>query len=278
MAYHLIKRKDIDFVIKDGWYCEVRLNKWPTGIKVKTGDTIYVAQNGYAIFGKGIVDNVCTYEFDTFEKFVIHALQKSNIKDDLYWISKLREYSKRNSTTVIKCLEYNLVNTECFQFTIPLENKFLKQPVWYYLEDALQPNTSPNNVVTTLHIPTNTREEVYHKYKIVSKEHIIDVDHFVPKSVGGPGNIIENLIPISASINRRKSNHIPSKLFDFAEQFGFPKPDKFILSHDKFYFDSSSLKLAKKIVQEINLQDIKSIRETYKLIRDYHFPYLKNMR
>ena len=56
----------------------------------------------------------------------------------------------------------------------------------------------------TKHIPTKVREEIYHKYKININEHPVDIDHFVPLSIGGPGNIIENLIPVGPSINRRK--------------------------------------------------------------------------
>ena len=58
MPQHLIKRKDVEFDLKDGWYCETSLNKWPSGIKVIEGDLIYVAQNGYAIYGKGTVEKV----------------------------------------------------------------------------------------------------------------------------------------------------------------------------------------------------------------------------
>lgn len=277
MANHLIKRSEVDFNLKDGWYCEVSLNKSPIGTKVKSGDTIFVAQNSYAVFGKGVVDKVLNFELHSLEDFVQFAMHKSNVDDKLYWLSKFKTYSKKLPVSLIKGFEYNLIKTENFDFAIPLEKRFLEQQSWYYLEDDFI-FTIPSAIENiTLHIPTKIREAIYHNYKIVSNEHIIDIDHFVPRSIGGPGNIIENLIPISASINRRKSNHIPSKLLDLAEDFGLKKPKGFILSHDKFYSDRESIHLAKNIVQIINQQEFSSIKNIYKTIRDFHFPYLINI-
>ncbi|MBM5788016.1 MAG: HNH endonuclease [Pelagibacterales bacterium] len=279
MSKHLIKRKDVDFNLKDGWYCEVSLNKNPTGINVKPGDSIYIAQNGYAIYGKGVVNKVDNFKFHSLEELVHYALHKSNVKDNDYWISKFKDYSDKLPVLSIKGFEYNLINTECFEFAIPLEKRFLQQPVWYYLEDNFTLKIPSSSKNLTTHIPTKIRLEVYQKFKIVSNEHLIDIDHFVPRSIGGPGNIIENLIPISASINRKKSNHIPSKLLDLAKEFGFDKPKDFILSHDKFYADKESIQLAEKIVQKINTElNLEKIRLIYKKIRDFHFPYLEKVR
>ena len=278
MPKHLIKRKEVDFNLKDGWYCETKLKSWPTGEKVKKGDLVYIAQAGYAIYGQGIVNDVIKNEFDTFDNFLFYALHKSNVKDDGYWLLKFKEYSKNFPCPKIKIIEYELINTECFNYTIPLEQRFLYQPVWYYLEDNFTFQKPQIHLGITEHIPTNVRTLIYHMYKINSKEHIIDIDHFVPRSIGGPGNIIENLIPISASINRRKSNHVPSKLLDLAKQFGEKKPKNLIVSHDKFYADRESLNLAKRIVEKINLQNDSDLRITYKTIRDFHFPYLINIK
>jgi hypothetical protein len=278
MPQHLIKRKDVEFDLKDGWYCETSLNKWPSGINVTEGDVIYVAQNSYAIYGKGTVEKVIKLEFTSFVDFVKYALHKSNVLDDRYWISKLKDYSKDISVSSIKVLEYKVISTECFDYTIPLEDRFLKQSSWYYLEDSFIIYSPKNIDQLTLHIPTKIRALVYHMYKIVSTDHIIDIDHFVPRSICGPGNIIENLIPISASINRSKSNHIPSKLLDLAPEFGFPRPKNLVVSHDKFYSDRDSLSLGKKIVEKINKQPVADLRSTYRTIRDFHFPYLSNIK
>lgn len=277
MAKHLIKRKEVDFNLKDGWYCETKLKGWPTGEKVKKGDIIFVAQAGYAIYGQGEVINIIKNEFNSFDEFLYYALHECNVKDDPYWMLKFKEYSKNLPTPNIKMLEYELTNTICYDYTIPLEKKFLLQPSWYYLDDNHLFSPPSSQIGLTQHIPTKIRSLVYHQFKIVAKEHIIDIDHFVPRSIGGPGNIIENLIPISASINRRKSNQVPSKLLDFAEHFGVKRPKNLVVSHDKFYADRESLNLGKRIVEKINLQPDTLLRETYRQIRDYHFPYLKNI-
>jgi hypothetical protein len=277
MPKHLIKRREVDFDLKDGWYTEVSLNKSPIGSNVESGDTIYVAQNGYAIYGKGVVDQVLEFKFHSLQEFVQYAMHKSKVDDKLFWLSKFKIYSEKLPVSVIKGFEYNLIDTVSFDSIIPLEKRFLQRQTWYYLEDDFTltfPSLSEN---ITLHIPSKIRSGIYNRFKIVSNEHIIDIDHFVPRSIGGPGSIIENLIPVSVSINRIKSNHVPSKLFDLAEDFGFKKPKGFILSHDKYYSTRDSIKLAKEIVQKINQQEISEIKKTYKKIRDFHYPYLKNI-
>ena len=108
----------------------------------------------------------------------------------------------------------------------------------------------------TKHIPTKVREEIYHKYKININEHPVDIDHFVPLSIGGPGNIIENLIPVGPSINRRKGDKIPSKLFDLSKKFGVDIPSQTSIRHDKFYQSTQYKKLAKKIISSLNNQSI----------------------
>lgn len=275
MAKHLIKRRDLDYKFKDGWRCETRLGRWPNGSKVKPGDVIYVAQNGYAIFGMGIVEEVRLREFNTITEFLVYIFNESNIKDDVYWMSKLREFSQKSSLPIIKLLEYKLIKTNAFDYTISLESRFLAQSSWYYLEDEYEPKVPNIQDELTLHIPSKIRSEVYHNFKIQSDRHLIDVDHFVPRDIYGPGNIIENLVPISASINRTKSNKVPSKLLDFAEKFGFKKPKGLVVSHDKFYSDKESIILGRKIVLEINKQQRADLKETYRKIRQFHFPYLK---
>ena len=52
---NLIKRKDLNYNITDGWYCEIKKGSSPSGSKAKVGEEIFIAQNGYAIFAKGII-------------------------------------------------------------------------------------------------------------------------------------------------------------------------------------------------------------------------------
>jgi hypothetical protein len=154
----------------------------------------------------------------------------------------------------------------------PLEKRFLKTPAWYYLEDDFTLPAIKKNTQLTLHIPTSVRDEVYQKFNINTKIHYIDIDHLAPKDIGGVGNIIENLIPISSSLNRRKSNHVPSKLFELGKKFDVKIPS-YITFHPSLYLSRpSELKLAKEIVEKLNSQTIEDIKNDYQLIRNFHFP------
>jgi len=271
---HLIKRKNLEYTIKEGWRCEVRTESKPSGSNAKPNDEIYIAQNGYAIFAKGIIAEVNILELNGLEEFVRFSQHGTNVKDDSFWISKIKNYSSKKVLNKVFVFEYNISNIEQFDYCIPLEKRFLIQSSWYYLEDEFQFTIPENSNELTNHIPTKIREEVYHIFKINSKEHILDIDHFVPRSLGGPGNIIENLIPISASINRRKGNSVPSKLYDLAKKFGIKTPANFEFKHDKFYSKPLELTLAKRIIEQINAQSITEVKTDYEEIRKAHFPYL----
>jgi hypothetical protein len=64
---------------------------------------------------------------------------------------------------------------------------------------------------------------------------------------------------------------------ELSTKFGFRRPKKLIVTHDKFYSDRESLSLGEKIVKKINEQEDKELRKTYKSIRDFHFPHLQNI-
>lgn len=274
---HLIKRKNLGYKISDGWLCEVKRKSTPSGSNVKVGDLVYVAQNGYAIFGLGIVQDVQFVEKHGFKDFVDYALNESKIKDESFWNSKFKRYASGKDDEVFFILEYKLIDVVQFDVTYPLEERFLKQSAWYYLEDSFELKFEKKTSELTKHIPTKMREEVYHIFKIkLQEEHIIDIDHVVPASLGGPGNIIENLIPISASINRRKSNRVPSKLFDLSKKFGLKIPPNLNISHDRFYSEKELKDLARKIIEKINQQSIEEIKKDYQEVRSFHFPAVHN--
>ena len=270
---HLIKRKDLNYKIGDGWMCEVKKGGKPTGSKIQKDDVVYIAQSGYAIFGKGIISEI--KEIDPFQSlggFIKYSLHKSDVKDDAFWLMKIKEYSKSDNLKNIYILEYKVINVEQFDVCYPLEKRFLKTPAWYYLEDDFTLPAIKKNTQLTLHIPTRVRDEVYQKFNINTKIHYIDIDHLVPKDIGGVGNIIENLIPISSSLNRRKSNHVPSKLFELGKKFDIKIPS-YITFHPSLYLSRpSELKLAKEIVEKLNSQTIEDIKNDYQLIRNFHFP------
>ena len=275
---NIIKRSDLEYNMKDGWYCEVKKTLPPGGNKANEGEEIYIAQKGYAIYARGIISEIKRIEKNSLNEFVKYSLQETNVKDDLYWLSKIKRFSLEKDSFKVHILEYKISNTELLESTIPLEKKFLNRPVWYRVEDDYEFKVPEKNTILTKHIPTKVREEVYHRFKIKLKkgEFAVDIDHFVPLKHGGPGNIIENLIPIGPSINRRKSDSIPSKIYDLGNKFGVKIPSQIIIEHDRFYSSKKEKELALKIIEKINDQSIDKIRSDYKLIRDFHFPSLAN--
>lgn len=276
MAKHLKKMKSVSSHLKDDWYCMVAKGRWPSGSKIEKDDEVLLAENGYGIFGRGFVNKIIKQEFNNLTDFIFHALHKSKIKDDIYWLSKIKEYGKQNTNNItLKLIEFTLIKTEQFETIYPLEERFLNESAWYYLEDGFKLTKPNKNTILSPNIPSALREEIYHIYKIKASEHILDVDHFVPRSLGGPGNIIENLVPISASINRRKSNRVPSKLFEVGkETFNINLPKKFKLGHNLFYDKAGELKIARDIISKINSCSESEIRRIYSVIRKYHFPNL----
>ena len=79
---NLIKRKNLNYNIKDGWYCEVKKNMRPSGCNALEGETIYIAQNGYAIFAKGIIS----------EKKIISSLNNQSIENIRKDYKAIRDY------------------------------------------------------------------------------------------------------------------------------------------------------------------------------------------
>lgn len=275
MAKHLKKFMTVSSHLKgEDWYCMVAKRNWPVGKNIQKGDEVLLAENGYGIFGRGFVNIIIEKEFNTLTDFIFHALHKSKIKDDPYWLSKIEEYSKQNNNNItLKLIEFTLIDTKQFDSVYPLEERFLKRPAWYYLEDDFKLKRLSKNPILSLNIPSFLREEIYHKYKIKADEHILDIDHCVPKDAGGPGSIIENLVPIGASINRRKSNRVPSKLFQVGKDtFNIELPKKFKLGHNLFYNKPVELKIARDITSKINSCSESEIRRIYSVIRKYHFP------
>ena len=83
---HLIKRKNLGYAVKEGWYCEVSINISPNGAKAKVEDEVYIAQNGYAIFAKGkITETKPISILKGLSDFVRFSQKTTLIKDDGFW-------------------------------------------------------------------------------------------------------------------------------------------------------------------------------------------------
>ena len=131
-------------------------------------------------------------------------------------------------------------------------------------------------------IPSRLRMDLYSLFNTKLKlSHVIDIDHFVPKSCGGPGNIIENLLPIGFSLNRYKSNSVPAGLFEVAKKY--KKLKKYCRNNysekNKSGFirnDTNAFENALKINQYIADLHISEAKLFYKSVMQKHYPeYVK---
>jgi hypothetical protein len=273
----------IEYDLKDGWKTEVTIKSFPISKNAFIDNSeVYIAESGYAIFGKGFASKIDFYEF-TFKELLNFGYNESAIRTEtIFWndrIKKCFNYLKTQNLDIsyekpiFKVLQFQLINCESLNPPLPLDKKFLKQATWYYLKDDFNiDNNSKLNIELNLRIPSHVRSECFYKYSLAkSPKLLIDVDHFVPKSVGGPGNIIENLIPLGHVMNIVKSNSIPSFLFSYGKEFNINIPKDLNWGVNIYHKSPVAIEIARQIVSQINL-NFHSAKEIYLDIKKSHFP------
>lgn len=210
---------------------------YPPSVKLKEKDVIYVAETSGGIYAEGKVIETCAVkEFETVEEVLNFS---KNFNDDSYWIDKIRDFSNKlkiDPTYILRFHEY-FINQKLLKRTIPYNgpleeydaslNRGLAGIFFELRKEDIDYLKNPDynlKKVNTLkpEIPGDLRLKIYSFFnQNYSIGHLIDVDHFVPKSAGGPGNIIENLVPIGFSLNRYKSDAIPRSFFEVASNDHF---------------------------------------------------------
>jgi hypothetical protein len=221
-------------------YFEITIRKtkyFPPSKKLKKDDIIYVAETSGGIYAKGIVIESCKVEeFATVEEVLSFS---KRFNDDSYWINKIREFSSKlsnNPNYKLRFHEY-FVDQKLLKRTIPYNGLLDKYDasvntglsgIFFELtkeeiDYIKKPDFDLKQVrILKPEIPGDLRLKIYSYFnQNFSIGHLIDVDHFVPKSVGGPGNIIENLVPVGFSLNRYKSDSIPRSFFEVALNHSF---------------------------------------------------------
>ena len=221
---------------KQKGYFEITISKDkrnPPSHKLKMHDIIYVAETSGGIYAKGkVVETFSVDVFSTIEEVLDYSKQ---FKDDSYWLDKIRLFKDKlssDSNYKLRCHQY-FTNQKLLKRTIPY-NGPLKEydasikrglaSIFFELKekDVKYLNENPDCSLKQVKkldpkIPGDLRLKIYSFFnQNYSIGHLIDVDHFVPKSAGGPGNIIENLVPIGLSLNRYKSDSIPRSFFEVA--------------------------------------------------------------
>ncbi|MCK4662384.1 MAG: hypothetical protein KAT68_05935 [Bacteroidales bacterium] len=264
----------------------------PYSFKLNVGDRLYVAETQYGIYAEGKVTQVSDIiKFDSVEE-ILNYIIINRKKDDTYWLDKLKklqEAKRKKPNTSLKYHEY-FIDQKLLDRTIPLIRKLKKfsKPSFgnsffsLSAEEVEYINNPIFNETKTLQtkIPSNLRMDIYSLLnKNYAVQHWIDIDHFVPKSTLGPGNIIENLVPIGLSLNRYKSNSVPIGLFKEAYKCedlkSFVLKD-FLKSKHKFLSKSKNryvLDCATKINEYIARNyDISKAKDFYKSVLKYHVP------
>jgi len=204
----------------------------PPSAEIKPNDIVYVAETSGGIYAMGeVIESGKVKTFTSIEALLEFS---KRFNDDQYWLSKIREFSQKLSSDENYKLRFHeyYINQKILDRTIPYNGplerydasinrgmasiffKLRKEDIEYLKEPdyRLKGITAVNP-----EIPGDLRLKLYSLFnKNYSISHLIDIDHFVPKSVGGPGNIAENLVPIGFSLNRYKNDSIPRSLFEIA--------------------------------------------------------------
>lgn len=270
----------------------------PTSVKLVQGDTIYVAETDYGIYAKGKVIEVMDEprEFLNTEDIVTFFSERDDPIYCFELIKKLKIAKDKNPLAKLYYHEY-FISQILLDNVIPLEGELvaLKKIQNAFSEiknqDLVTNLENPNlqiNIKISKTIPGALRQRLYSFFN--QKHNIsawIDIDHFVPKSIGGPGNIIENLVPVGFSLNRYKSNSVPKGVFEvscnYAELKPYVKKEYISKKQSMFLRTNQSKEDAKKIISIVNSWEgsdgLDKLKIFYGNILKYHHPeYFKMIK
>ena len=265
--------------------------KQPLPKDLKVSDIIYVSETGWGIYAIGKVTAVNNPVVCTSIEEILTLASKRKPKDEKYWLDKLTRFYWGNvlgskHTLAFKFQEY-FVDQKLLDRPLPLidglsrlSQKGFASSIIKLTEEEIafiqKPNYKLKNFVLSPNIPYALKLDIYGFFNTnCAVQHFVDIDHFVPKSIGGPGNIIENLVPIGLGLNRYKSNSIPVGLIkealNHAELSHLVK--KHMLNADKdFLADKEAKDVALKITKQVNSWDDQNkIRTFYRSVLLHHF-------
>lgn len=225
--YHVIKRDSGLNVISNkrrkkglDWFTQTKIGSRPLGSKCEIGDIAYIYIIDYGVVAKGEIGDIKISSFsfleDVFSFIKKEAKYKNTTGAKSFWGNEV--INKLSSRTDGKFNYYVLevqIDLELLDEAIlldPNNSKLKGQNSWVYLNDPIEEYKIQSNELSSI-IPPQLRQKIQIAFNSVSNNFVYDIDHFVPKKWGGPGNIIENLIPLNLSTNRNKSDKIPSGLF-----------------------------------------------------------------
>ena len=313
---YLIKRSNVFRELKKGnsrnkGYFEIIITdqiRPPASSGIDKGDFIYIAETSGGIYAKGkVIASTIVEEFSSISE-VLKLSEKFN--DDSYWLMKIRQFDKKlseNPKVKLKIHEY-FVDQKLLDKTIPYNgplqrfdasiNTGLSHVFFKLGEDEIKYLSDKKNIeynLKSVHkldkdIPGDLRLRMHSFFNQNSSiGHIIDIDHFVPKSVGGPGNIIENLVPVGFSLNRYKSDLVPRSFFeialseDYYSYFAkYSNRIKSVLEIDKQFVSKKDIvglvDLSRSMNEEVSTwNDIDQIRKFYLEVNKSFNPYFAEL-
>jgi hypothetical protein len=266
-------------------YSENSINKKPPSAKLTPRDKIYVSETSYGIYAMGyVVDVHPIVEFTSPEQLLSYHAEHG-LKDEVYWFNMARKLNEANrEKPSVLYYQSFVVDLKLFDRVRPLVGELRalakKRNTLTQLDKEMVRaiRDSEEAVSTELDgkIPGYLRLNLYALFnKKAGLGTWIDVDHFVPKSVGGPGNIAENLVPVGFSLNRYKGNAIPKGLFTMANEIDpLSKYVKnvFLTSKADFLNTVEAKESARKICDVVNSWPIKESRKFYLNVMKQHHP------
>tara|TARA_B110000902_G_scaffold184657_1_gene209057 strand:- start:2014 stop:2964 length:951 start_codon:yes stop_codon:yes gene_type:complete len=280
-------------------FTESRINGFPYSNKLNIGDKILVSETSYGIYACGSVTKVDEIiEFKSVNE-ILNYTEKNKIRDVKYWynlVLRFKQKKESDSNSVLRFQQY-FIEQKLLNRTIPFfeEIKSLKkiQNSIYEVKDLeilksidsfIKKPRSIKLEKFDSKIPNSLRMDLYslfnQKYNISTW---IDIDHFIPKSVGGPGNIAENLVPVGFSLNRYKSNAIPKGLFYHANKNKELKKyvkKEYLKENTPNYISKKDFKSsnedARKIIDLVKKMSYNDSILFFKNVMGYHHPkYIK---
>jgi hypothetical protein len=284
--FHLVKRNPkkngVGHKRRNGtvWFVNTSINQSPAGSLAQEGDTLYVYETGYAVWAKGRIKEVRKHELRGIENILSYATSLDDdgaqFRESKFWgpeiLDKIWPRLRKAGDLRVHVLE---VSADLEVLEIPIFPKLETvggQVSWRYLKEP--PASVSNELMVSPKIPSSLRYHLYQTFNLHGQQYYIDIDHFVPKSVGGPGNIEENLVPVGLNINRRMSNDVPSAVFSVAHRRGYPVDEQLALGEAPVMLsDLHSKDQATKLLHEIvNKKKLEEVRSFYRDVRKVHLP------
>lgn len=246
---------------------------------MQIGDKIYLAESGYAIYAEGRVAAVNPLKIVRTLDDLFAYFQETQIKSSKYWFSIANEkiFLNKEKFKYLSIFEYQ-VEMRPLDSPIFLPAEFRGQSSYYSLSDEYKFDEPEKNFELSPKIPSSLRLHLFNKWNVGYDKPMIDIDHFVPSSLGGPGNIEENLELVGFSINRRKRDSAPRGIFHIGKSFCREKniqdfiDARFLSSKSPLEHSAEGKEFAKKITAHVNANgnSLEEIRGFYRAVKNFH--------